>query len=173
MTCNHSHYSAECSYQSQQRRYEDAVLVDCPNGLNGRRPWSLFAVFDGHNGDKVARFLESHMAREVAARLHIQPVGRGCTQHDYQYAEHVRRVLTGAFISSALELQRRGKRSLVQTCGSTATVALQTGPLLTVANIGTTRCVLDVGHTSIELTTDHRVGNNEYEEARLAKGKRV
>jgi serine/threonine protein phosphatase PrpC len=136
MTCNEWNYSSEYSYQSQQRRYEDAVLVDCPDSL---RPWSLFAVFDGHHGDKVARFLQSHMASEVAARLCDRHIGPGRTQQDYQYAEHVRRVLTGAFISSALELQRRAKGASLQACGSTATVALQTGPLLTVANIGTTK----------------------------------
>lgn len=56
--------------------------------------------------------------------------------------------------------------------GVTATVVIQTGPLLTVCNVGSCRAVLDVGVARVELTDNHRVGCNEMEDARLAMGER-
>ena len=54
--------------------------------------------------------------------------------------------------------------------GVTATVVVRTGCLLTVANVGSCRAVLDVGVARVELTESDRVGCNEAEEARLAMG---
>lgn len=54
--------------------------------------------------------------------------------------------------------------------GTTATVVVVTGPLVTCANIGSSRAVLDMGASRIELTKDHRLGCNEDEDDRLALG---
>lgn len=54
-----------------------------------------------------------------------------------------------------------------------AVVAVQTGQLLTIAHVGGGRAVLDVGAAQVDLTVDHRVGRNQEEEARMARGERA
>ena len=41
--------------------------------------------------------------------------------------------------------------------GTTVSVVLVTGPLVTVANIGDSSAVLDTGFSMLELTTSHRI----------------
>jgi serine/threonine protein phosphatase PrpC len=48
----------------------------------------------------------------------------------------------------------------VAPAGTTLTVAVLTGDLLTVANIGDCKAFLDVGHEVVELTCSHRIEEN-------------
>ena len=58
--------------------------------------------------------------------------------------------------------------------GTTMTVVLVTGPLMTVAKIGDSAAVLDTGCSMLELTASHRVQDNVPERKRmLAAGSQV
>ncbi len=46
------------------------------------------------------------------------------------------------------------------TAGTTLTVAILTGDLLTVANIGDCKAFLDTGREIVELTSSHRIEEN-------------
>jgi serine/threonine protein phosphatase PrpC len=163
------HFVAQCSAAQQQQRYEDVILQD--PGASGdccSRSFSCWALFDGHNGDTVARYLGSSLLPELESRLPAMPLPQE-EPEQYVYADAVRRAVTAAFLSLSLRVCEL-TRGTAAGCGSAATVVVQTGNLLTVANAGSSKCVLDVGHCAIECSADHRLGNNEDEDERLSAG---
>lgn len=163
------HFVAECSAAQQQQRYEDVLLQDpAPAGDCCSRSFSCWALFDGHNGDTVARFLGSSLLPELESRLPAMPLPQE-EPEQYVYADAVRRAVTAAFLSLSLRVSGLAGGAAAG-CGSAAAVVVQTGQLLTVANTGSSKCVLDVGHCAIECSADHRLGNNEDEEERLSAG---
>lgn len=167
-------YTARSSAQQVQQRYESAiVVVQEPN-------FSVWAVFDGYNGSAVSDYLANNLVSELKSRL----PGPLALEHDaqnspsagqYLYAEAVRRAVLASYLSSAVKVRKHIQHSesvgYSSGCGATATIAVQMGPLLTVSNCGNTKCVLDVGHTAFECSSDHKLGNNEDEELRLDASK--
>lgn len=156
-------YSTLYSQKQQQQRYEDYMVAEPTTHQFAHSVW---AVFDGHKGDGVAQFLSSNLVPELERRLPAASLPN-TTEELYLYTEHVRRAVLAAFLQLSLDAQQQ---YFGTGCGSTATVVVQTGQLLTVANAGSTRCVLDAGNTPIECTADHRLGNSEEEEERLDAG---
>jgi hypothetical protein len=57
--------------------------------------------------------------------------------------------------------------------GTTVTLMLVTGSLITVANLGDSSAVLDTGNSIFELTKNHRIQDNETEKKRLEVGSSV
>ncbi|KAF6264430.1 phosphatase 2C-like domain-containing protein [Scenedesmus sp. NREL 46B-D3] len=160
------HLKAQCSAAQQQQRYEDVILqAPAPAGNGSSRSFSCWALFDGYNGDTVAQFLGSSLLPELENRLPAMPLPQA-EPEQCVYADAVRRAVTATFLSLSLRVRdlTSGKAA---GCGSAATVVVQTGHLLTVANAGSSKCVLDVGQCAIECSADHRLGNNEDEEDRL------
>jgi serine/threonine protein phosphatase PrpC len=92
----------------------------------------------------------------------------------YAAADTIRRAVTAAFLDLAITVQQHdaghSRKALEAGCGSSAAVAVRTGRLLTVANCGTTKAVLDLGSCAYECTSDHRIGDNEAEDDRLTAG---
>lgn len=170
-------HTAISSTHQVQQRYEDAIVVDQAPGF-GSRHFSVWGVFDGHGGSAVSHYLAKNIVSELELRLPgpLAPdddVQQSPSTSQQVYAEAVRRAVLAAFLSLALQvqdhLQHRESIDLSSTsgCGATATVAVQIGQLLTVANCGSIKCVLDVGHSAFECSSDHKLGNNEDEEQRL------
>ena len=56
----------------------------------------------------------------------------------------------------------------ISLLGTTATVVLITGPLVTVANIGDSAAIVDTGCSMLELTTSHRIHDSLSEQSRLS-----
>lgn len=171
-------YSTHCSTHQVQQRYEDAVVVDQVPSEVDPRSFAVWAVFDGHNGDTVSRYLAENVVAELERCLPAtlppcEDLQHSPSAQQYLHADCVRKAVLAAFLTFAVHVrdvvQHGGSdvRSRGFYSGSTATVAVQIGPLLTVANVGNTKCVLDVGHTAFECTSDHKLGNNEDEEERL------
>jgi serine/threonine protein phosphatase PrpC len=162
-------FVAQCSAAQQQQRYED-VLLQAPAHAGDccSRSFSCWALLDGHNGDTVARFLGGSLLPELESRLPAMPLPQD-EPEQYVYADAVRRAVTAAFLSLSLRIcELTG--GTAAGCGAAAAVVVQTGHLLTVANAGSSKCVLDVGHCAVECSADHRLGNNEDEEERLDAG---
>ena len=64
-------------------------------------------------------------------------------------------------------LARVRRRASVGCVGTTCTVALVTGWLVTVANVGDSSAVLDTGASILELTKSHRLHESKDEQDRL------
>ncbi|KAJ9519451.1 hypothetical protein QJQ45_023188 [Haematococcus lacustris] len=88
--------------------------------------------------------------------------GRAAPAEVQVFAESVRRALCETFIRLDNEWASGGRLA-----GTTVTVVLCTGWLLTVANTGDSAAVLDTGCSLLELTHSHRIHTNHEEQARL------
>ena len=138
----------------------------------GGATYSLAAVFDGHNGPAAAAHCATELAEAVRARLPrgAPPPGEADSEDEGGEAaggdaaslaaralagEAWRGGLAAALVGAFHDLQH-GWAARGRLGGSTATVALQTGRLLMVANVGDSLALLDSGASVMPLTGDHR-----------------
>ena len=153
--------------------------------------YSLFCVFDGHNGRAAAAFCERHFAPAVHAGLPAGPPPLGALEGRCGCAECTsdgddERALPPASPSACLwraALQRALAAALTATHavyaarggrgGSTATAVLVAGRVVTAANVGDSAAFLDTGAARLfRITADHRVASRGFaaspDAARLA-----
>lgn len=154
------------SVGQHQLRYEDTY---CVLDHSEDRHWSCFAVFDGHHMDRAAKLAAAALERALSRRMPAAPAPHA--QHDDSlalatYARGVRRAVTAAFLDLHLQLAQDA-RDRKDSSGTTATVAIVTGPLLTVANVGNSECAVDTGSQFVLMTQDDRIGQSETELIRL------
>ncbi|PAN50062.1 hypothetical protein PAHAL_9G495400 [Panicum hallii] len=141
------------------KRGEDYFLVkpDClrvPGDPSSA--FSVFAVFDGHNGVSAAVFSKEKLLEHV-----MSAVPRGISREDWLQA--LPRALVAGFVKTDIDFQRKG-----ETSGTTATLVVVDGFTVTVASVGDSRCILDTqgGEVSL-LTVDHRLEENVEERERV------
>lgn len=141
------------------KRGEDYFLInpDCyriPG--NPSTSFSVFAVFDGHNGVSAAVFSKEHLLDHVMSAIPPE-IGRD------EWLHALPRALVAGFVKTDIEFQRKGESS-----GTTATLVVIDGLTVTVASVGDSRCILDSNGTTISLlTVDHRLEENEEERERV------
>lgn len=146
------------SMQGWRPRQEDAHVCLGHLGPKGGQ-WgdtALFAVFDGHGGEEVARFCERHLPGELLRHAAADPAA----------------ALTGAFSRmdqrlwtphAARELRSLSRAPSAQApnpglTGCTAAVCMVRPTSIVVANAGDSRAVLCRGGKAIELSSDHKPG---------------
>ncbi|KAL6539000.1 hypothetical protein OROMI_025326 [Orobanche minor] len=145
---------------AQSRKGEDYLLVktDCQRVLgNPSTSFSVFGIFDGHNGNAAAIFSRDHMLNYV-----LDAIPRGLGREEWLQA--LPRALVSGFVKTDKEFQSKGK-----TSGTTATFVIVDGWTVTIASVGDSRCILDAqdgGGVSV-LTVDHRLEENEEERERV------
>lgn len=144
---------------AQSRKGEDYFLMktDCQRVPgNPSTSFSVFGIFDGHNGSAAAIFSRDHLLNYV---LNAMPHGLG--RDEWLHA--LPRALVAGFVKTDKEFQSKGK-----TSGTTATFVIIDGWTVTVASVGDSRCILDAqgGGVSI-LTVDHRLEENAEERERV------
>lgn len=144
---------------AQSRKGEDYFLMktDCQRVPgNPSTSFSVFGIFDGHNGSAAAIFSRDHLLNYV---LNAMP--RGLGRDEWLHA--LPRALVAGFVKTDKEFQSKGK-----TSGTTATFVIIDGWTVTVASVGDSRCILDAqgGGVSI-LTVDHRLEENAEERERV------
>jgi serine/threonine protein phosphatase PrpC len=124
--------------------------------------YSLFCVFDGHNGyhaakhsgDLVRDTLEKHLPRG-----NTPPV----THPDYvEWRELIQRALAITLVELNGTFAEKGIHA-----GCTATLVLVTGWLVTCINLGDSHACLDTGLQLVQLTKDHRVASNKLDRRRV------
>ncbi|KAG7032066.1 putative protein phosphatase 2C 15, partial [Cucurbita argyrosperma subsp. argyrosperma] len=119
---------------AQSRKGEDYFLMktDCQRlPGNPSSTFSVFAIFDGHNGNAAAIFTREHLLSHVLGAL-----PRGLGQEEWLQA--LPRALVAGFVKTDKEFQSRG-----ETSGTTATFVIIDGWTVTVASVGDSRCILD------------------------------
>ncbi|XP_022150568.1 probable protein phosphatase 2C 15 [Momordica charantia] len=144
---------------AQSKKGEDYFLMktDCQRVPgNPSSTFSVFAIFDGHNGNAAAIFTREHLLSHV-----LSAIPRGLGQEEWLQA--LPRALVAGFVKTDKEFQSRG-----ETSGTTATFVIIDRWTVTVASVGDSRCILDTqGGAVSALTVDHRLEENVEERERV------
>lgn len=144
---------------AQSRKGEDYFLMktDCHRVPgNASSTFSVFAIFDGHNGNAAAIFTKENLLNHVLGAI---PHGLGRDE----WLQALPRALVAGFVKTDKEFQSKG-----QTSGTTVTFVIIDGWTVTVASVGDSRCILDAqGGAVSTLTVDHRLEENAEERERV------
>lgn len=118
--------------------------------------FSVFAIFDGHNGISAAIFAKENLLNNV-----LSAIPQGASRDEWLQA--LPRALVAGFVKTDIEFQQKGESS-----GTTVTFVVIDGWTVTVASVGDSRCILDTqgGIVSL-LTVDHRLEENAEERERV------
>ncbi|KAE9618942.1 hypothetical protein Lal_00047301 [Lupinus albus] len=141
------------------KKGEDYFLIktDCQR-IHGdpSTQFSVFAMFDGHNGMSAAVFAKENILRNV-----MSAIPQGISRDEWLQA--LPRALVVGFVKTDIEFQKKG-----ETSGTTATFVLIDGWTVTVASVGDSRCILDTQEGVVSLlTVDHRLEENVEERERV------
>ncbi|OWM62914.1 probable protein phosphatase 2C 5 [Punica granatum] len=141
------------------KKGEDYFLVktDCQRiPGNPSTSFSVFSIFDGHNGISAAIFTKENLLGNV-----LSAIPQGATREEWLQA--LPRALVAGFVKTDIEFQQRG-----ETSGTTVTFVVIDGWTITVASVGDSRCILDTqGGVVSLLTVDHRLEENAEERERV------
>ncbi|KAK9787603.1 hypothetical protein WJX73_002953 [Symbiochloris irregularis] len=125
--------------------------------------FGLFCVFDGHNGRDAAAHCRNELLSILMALLPSGPLPADQESQEFRtFCGLVQKALVVSFMQLQHGFAVKGK-----VAGSTATVVLQCGWLLTVANVGDSYALLDTGSQTMLLTADHRVASSKTEQERM------
>ncbi|KAL8205896.1 hypothetical protein R6Q57_009447 [Mikania cordata] len=168
------------------KKGEDYFLIkpDCQRiPGNPSTSFSVFAIFDGHNGISAAIFAKDNLLNNI-----LSAIPQGCDREEWLQA--LPRALVAGFVKTDIEFQQKGnelypwffsKKLLLsvlaflifkeltgETSGTTVTFVVIDGWTITVASVGDSRCILDTqtGVVSL-LTVDHRLEENVEERERV------
>lgn len=141
------------------KKGEDYFLIkpDCQRiPGNPLTSFSVFAIFDGHNGISAAIFAKENLLKNV-----LSAIPEGVSREEWLQA--LPRALVASFVKTDIEFQQKG-----ETSGTTVTFVVIDGWTITVASVGDSRCILDTqGGVVSLLTVDHRLEENEEERQRV------
>ncbi|XP_068662370.1 probable protein phosphatase 2C 33 [Aristolochia californica] len=141
------------------KKGEDYFLIkpDCQKiAGDPSSTFSVFAIFDGHNGISAAVFSKENLLNHVMDAI---PQGSGREE----WLQALPRALVAGFVKTDIDFQRKG-----ETSGTTVTFVIVDGFTVTVASVGDSRCILDSqGGVVSLLTVDHRLEENVEERERV------
>ncbi|PSS28844.1 Protein like [Actinidia chinensis var. chinensis] len=141
------------------KKGEDYFLIkaDCQRVPgNPSTSFSVFAIFDGHNGISAAIFAKENLLNNV-----LSAIPQGIDREEWLQA--LPRALVAGFVKTDIEFQQKG-----ETSGTTVTFVVIDGWTVTVASVGDSRCILDTQVCVVSLlTVDHRLEENEEERERV------
>ncbi|KAK1302311.1 putative protein phosphatase 2C 33 [Acorus calamus] len=156
----------EHGFWEESRKGEDHHLIrtDCLRVPGDPfSAFSVFAIFDGHNGSGAAIFAKERLLDHV-----LDSIPPGLRREQWLVA--LCQALSDGFVKTDKEFQRRGARS-----GTTVTFVVVDGWTATVASVGDSRCILEAHDGTVSvLTVDDRLEDNSEERDRVAaRGGRV
>ncbi|KAL7245164.1 hypothetical protein ACSBR2_000483 [Camellia fascicularis] len=144
---------------SQSKKGEDFTFVktECQRVVGDEVfTYSVFALFDGHNGPAAAIYSKENLLNNVLA----------CIPSDLNRDEWIAalpRALVAGFVKTDKDFQERA-----QTSGTTVTFMIIEGWFITVASVGDSRCVLESADGEIYyLSADHRLECSVEERERI------
>ncbi|KAK9112799.1 hypothetical protein Scep_020318 [Stephania cephalantha] len=144
---------------NHSKKGEDFTMVktDCERVTgDGSATFSVFAIFDGHNGTAAAIYTRENLLNNV-----LGAIPSDLNRHEWLGA--LPRALVAGFVKTDKDFQELG-----QTSGTTVTFVIVDGWVVSVASVGDSRCVLESAEGSIYLlSADHRLDCNEEEVQRV------
>ncbi|KAJ8762412.1 hypothetical protein K2173_007572 [Erythroxylum novogranatense] len=144
---------------NQSKKGEDFTLVktECQRVAgDGVTTYSVFGLFDGHNGSAAAIYTKENLLNNVTAAI-PPDLNRD------EWLAALPRALVAGFVKTDKDFQ-----SKAQLSGTTVTFVIIEGWVVTVASVGDSRCILESAEGDIYyLSADHRLDCNEEEEARV------
>ncbi|CAA0819639.1 Probable protein phosphatase 2C 12 [Striga hermonthica] len=144
---------------SQSKKGEDFTFVktECQRVLgDGVTTFSVFALFDGHNGSAAAIYSKENLLNNVLSA--IPP-----DLNSDEWVSALPRALVAGFVKTDKDFQERAK-----TSGTTVTFVIIEGWIITVASVGDSRAVLESAEGGIYyLSADHRLECSEEERERI------
>ncbi|GKB37706.1 probable protein phosphatase 2C 12, partial [Tanacetum coccineum] len=148
-----------CAQANQSKKGEDFALIktDCHRALgDALTTYSVFGIFDGHNGSAAAIYTKENLLNNVLCAL-PPDLNRD------EWVAALPRALVAAFVKTDKDFQDKAQMS-----GTTVTFVIIEGLIVTVASVGDSRCILESADGSIyHLSADHRLDTNEEERERV------
>ncbi|XP_057425478.1 probable protein phosphatase 2C 12 [Lotus japonicus] len=143
----------------QSKKGEDFTLLkaECQRMVgDGVSTYSVFGLFDGHNGSAAAIYTKENLLNNVL----------GAIPSDLNRDEWIAalpRAMVAGFVKTDKDFQEKAQKS-----GTTVTFVIIEGWVVTVASVGDSRCVLESSDGGIYyLSADHRLETNEEERMRI------
>ncbi|XP_054817885.1 LOW QUALITY PROTEIN: probable protein phosphatase 2C 12 [Prosopis cineraria] len=144
---------------SQSKKGEDFTLVktECQRVVgDGVSTYSVFALFDGHNGSAAAIYAKENLLNNI---LSVIP----SDLNRDEWVAALPRALVAGFVKTDKDFQETA-----QTSGTTVTFVIIEGWFVTVASVGDSRCILEPSEGGLYyLSADHRLDTNEEEVTRI------
>ncbi|CAI9777777.1 unnamed protein product [Fraxinus pennsylvanica] len=144
---------------SQSKKGEDFTFLktECQRVLgDGVTTYSVFGLFDGHNGSAAAIYSKENLLNNVLGAIPTD------LNRD-EWVAALPRALVAGFVKTDKDFQERA-----QTSGTTVTFVIIDGWVVTVASVGDSRCILESAEGGIYyLSADHRLECNEEERERI------
>ncbi|KAJ4745232.1 Phosphatase 2C family protein [Rhynchospora pubera] len=144
---------------THSKKGEDFTLfkTECQRvPADGSTTFSVFALFDGHNGTEAAIYAKENLLNNVLGAMPSD-----LSRDDWLAA--LPRALVAAFVKTDKDFQNQAHSS-----GTTVTMVIIDGWVVTVASVGDSRCILESAEGSIyHLSADHRLDADEKEVERI------
>ncbi|PIA56426.1 hypothetical protein AQUCO_00700626v1 [Aquilegia coerulea] len=144
---------------NQSKKGEDFTLLktECQRVPgDGASTFSVFGLFDGHNGSAAAIYTKENLLNNV-----VGAIPSDLSRDEWLAA--LPRALVAGFVKTDKDFQEKA-----QTSGTTVTFAIVDGWVITVASVGDSRCILESAEGTIySLSADHRLECNEEEVERV------
>ncbi|KAJ6954972.1 protein phosphatase 2C 12 [Populus alba x Populus x berolinensis] len=143
----------------QSKKGEDFTLLktECQRIVgDGIITYSVFGLFDGHNGSAAAIYTKENLLNNFIAAMPPD-------LNREEWVAALPRALVAGFVKTDKDFQQRAR-----TSGTTVTFAVIEGLVITVASVGDSRCILESAEGDLYyLSADHRLECNEEERERI------
>ncbi|KAG2314406.1 hypothetical protein Bca4012_065077 [Brassica carinata] len=144
---------------NQSKKGEDFTFVttECQRVTgDGVTTFSVFGLFDGHNGSAAAIYTKENLLNNVLAAI-PSDLNRD------EWVAALPRALVAGFVKTDKDFQERAR-----TSGTTVTFVIVEGWVVSVASVGDSRCILEPAEGGVYyLSADHRLEINEEERDRV------
>ncbi|MCH86195.1 putative protein phosphatase 2C 12-like, partial [Trifolium medium] len=113
-------------------------------------------LFDGHNGSAAAIYAKENLLNNVLSAIPTD------LNRD-EWVKALPRALVAGFVKTDKDFQQKA-----QSSGTTVTLVIIEGWVITVASVGDSRCILEPSEGGLHyLSADHRLDTNEEERVRI------
>ncbi|CAJ2641012.1 unnamed protein product [Trifolium pratense] len=147
------------SQASENKKGEDFTLLknECQRVVaDGVSTYSVFGLFDGHNGSAAAIYAKENLLNNVLSAIPTD------LNRD-EWIKALPRALVAGFVKTDKDFQQKA-----QSSGTTVTLVILEGWVITVASVGDSRCILEPSEGGLHyLSADHRLDTNEEERVRI------